>query len=145
MGKKLKEVMSRDVEVCNPNDTLVQVAEKMRALNVGPIPICDGEKIKGMITDRDIVVRAIALGHDPRSTKASDIMTDQIEWCFEDVDVEEAAKLMSKKQIRRLLVLNRDKKLVGIVSLGDVVVKTHEDELAGHVLEDISEPAAPAQ
>src|SRR5512138_1557443 len=115
---QLRDVMTRNVEIISPEATLAQAAEKMRQLNVGPLPVCDGRRLQGMITDRDVTVRATAEGSDPRATKVRDVMTPGVVYCFEDQDVREAAQLMQQKQIRRLLVLDRNKDLVGIVSLG---------------------------
>jgi CBS domain-containing protein len=142
---QLKDVMTREVEVIRPDATLHEAAEKMKTLDVGPLPVCDRDRLVGMITDRDITVRATAQGWVPGLTKVRDVMTQDVTYCFEDQDVEEAARLMEEKQIRRLVVLNRDKRLVGIVSLGDLAVRTGDEELAGEVLEEVSEPAAPMQ
>src|SRR5688572_411978 len=116
----LKDIMTRDVEVIPPNASLKEAADKMDALNVGPLPVCDGDRLVGVITDRDIVVRATAAALDPRVATVRDAMTDDVIYAFEDQDVREAARLMEEKQIRRLIVLSRDKRLVGIVSLGDI-------------------------
>ena len=141
--KTIERVMSRDVEVVNPEDTLVEAAEKMRALNVGPMPVCDGDRLVGLITDRDIVVRAVALGHDPSSSKVSDIMSGDVHWVTQDTSIDEASRIMKEHQIRRLLVVDKDShKLMGIVSLGDLSQEASE-ELAGETLEAISEPSAP--
>jgi CBS domain-containing protein len=141
-SKQIKDVMTRDVETVHPEDTLREAAEKMRSLNVGPMPVCDGERLVGFITDRDIVVRAIALGHDPNSSRVADAMTYDVEYCFEDDPVQKAADMMRDLQIRRILVVNRDKRLVGILSLGDVS-QAISDRKAGDVLEQISEPGYP--
>jgi CBS domain-containing protein len=138
---QVKEVMTRGVECVPPDCTLQEAAQKMKALDVGPLPICDNDRLAGMLTDRDITVRAVAEGLDPRTTRVRDVMTPEVVWCFDDQDVEEAARLMKEKQIRRLLVLNRDKRLVGIVSLGDLAVETGDEQLAGETLEKVSEPA----
>ncbi|HZI03458.1 MAG TPA: CBS domain-containing protein [Archangium sp.] len=142
MAKTIEEVMTRDVEVIHPNDTVREAAEKMAQLNVGPIPVCDGQTILGMITDRDIVVRVIAQGMDPNVTRVADAMTANVQYCFMDDDIDTALELMSSKQIRRLLVLDRNKKLVGIVALGDISQEASEHETA-EALESISEPSAP--
>jgi len=104
------------------------------------MPVCGQDRLVGILTDRDITVRAIAEGCDPKTTKVREAMTEEIFYCFEDQDVHEAAKMMEEKQIRRLLVLNRDKRLVGIVSLGDLAVQTGDRTKAGTVLEGVSEP-----
>jgi CBS domain-containing protein len=140
---QLKEVMTRRVEVICPDATLEEAAEKMKSLDVGPLPVCDGERLVGMITDRDITVRATSAGKEPKRTPVRDVMTEEIKYCFEDEDVQVAADLMAKAQIRRLVVLNRDKRLVGIVSLGDLATEPRADEEAGEALEEISEPAEP--
>jgi CBS domain-containing protein/uncharacterized protein (DUF2267 family) len=138
----ISEVMTRDVEVVSPDDTLQDAAELMRTLNVGPIPVCDGEKLVGIITDRDIVVRAVAQGMDPTDTRVSQAMTDQVECVFADEDIEVAVWKMREEQIRRILVVDHDNKLVGIVSLGDIATALGEQE-AGETLEAISEPSQP--
>jgi CBS domain-containing protein len=140
---QLKDVMTRDVEVVHPHATLEEAAAKMDSLNIGPLPVCDGNRLVGMVTDRDITVRATAAGKDPRTTQVREVMTDDVVYCFDDDDTNEAARLMEEQQIRRLVVLDRDKRLVGIVSLGDLAVATQDDQLSGEVLERISEPAEP--
>jgi CBS domain-containing protein len=101
----------------------------MKTLDVGPIPVCDGDRIQGMLTDRDITIRATAEGRDPNTTRVREVMTPDVVYCFEDQDVREAAHVMEERQIRRLIVLNRDKRLVGIVSLGDLATQTDDEEL----------------
>ena len=140
---QLKDIMTGKVEVVHPEAMLRDAAQKMKGLNVGSLPVCDGQRLLGMLTDRDIVIRAIAEGYDPVQTKVRDSMTPELVYCFEDQDVAEAAHLMEEKQIRRLPVLNRDKRLVGIVSLGDLAVDTGDTSLAGEALEEISTPARP--
>jgi len=138
---KVNEVMTRKVECVRPADTLQQAARKMRDLDVGPLPVCgENDRLAGMITDRDITVRAVAEGWDPAGKHVSDVMTEEVVYCFEDQDVQEAARLMQEREIRRLVVLNRDKRLVGIVSLGDLAVETGNKQLAGNTLEAVSEP-----
>ncbi|WNG41654.1 CBS domain-containing protein [Archangium violaceum] len=142
MAKMIREVMTRDVEVINPSDTLRDAAEKMRSLNVGPLPVCDGQRVLGMITDRDIVVRGIALGKDPNSTQVSDVMSPGIEYCFDDDNADDILNRMKEKQIRRFIVVDRNKKLVGIVALGDLSGEVSEQKV-GEALEGISEPSGP--
>jgi CBS domain-containing protein/sporulation protein YlmC with PRC-barrel domain len=140
---QLKDVMTRQVEVIHPEATLWEAAQKMAALDVGPLPVCAGDKLVGMLTDRDITVRATAEGRDPKTTRVHEVMTTEVLYAFEDQDIGEAAWLMAEHQIRRLVVLNRDKHLVGIVSLGDLAVHTGDAQQAGQTLERVSEPAEP--
>jgi CBS domain-containing protein len=141
---RVKEVMTQGVECVRPNDSLAAVAQKMKDLDVGALPVCgDDDRLKGMITDRDVTVRATAGCCDPGGTCVKDVMTPHIIYAFDDQDVTEAARLMKENQVRRLPVLNRDKRLVGIVSLGDLAVKTGDEGLSGEALEQVSEPAAP--
>jgi CBS domain-containing protein len=140
---RVHEVMTRGVECVSPDSTLQEAAAKMKSLDIGPLPVCDHDRLVGMLTDRDITVRATAEGEDPTVILVRDIMTPEVVYCFEDQLVTEAAQLMKEKQVRRLLVLNRDKRLVGIVSLGDLATETRDEELAGQTLEEISEPTSP--
>jgi CBS domain-containing protein len=140
---QLRDIMTPGVEVIAPEATLQQAAQKMSRLDVGPLPVCDGEQLVGMLTDRDITVRAVAEGCDPTTTTVREAMTPDIVYCFEDQEVQEATSLMEQYQIRRLPILNRNKRLVGIVSLGDLAVNTKDPRQAGEVLEQVSEPAEP--
>ena len=139
----VKDVMTRHVECVSPEDTIQTAARKMRDLDVGPMPVCgpDG-RLAGMLTDRDITVRATADGKDPKACKVREAMTPDVIYEFEDQDATEAANVMQHRQIRRVLVLNREKKLSGIVSLGDLAVDASKRQ-AGDVLKDVSEPAEP--
>jgi CBS domain-containing protein len=139
----VREIMTRDVECASPDDTLQETARKMKELDVGPMPICDHDRVVGMLTDRDITIRAVAEGRDPRSTRVRDVMTQNVVSCYEDDAVEEAARLMQERQIRRLLVLDRSRQLVGIISLGDLAADTGDPYRVGEVLQDVSEPAMP--
>jgi len=140
---RVEEIMTPDVECIEPNRTLQEAASRMRALDVGPLPVCENKRLVGMITDRDIVVRSVAEGHDVRTEKVCEAMTPDIACCREDQDIQEAARIMNNKQIRRLPVLNRDRRLVGIVSLADLAVGSGSAQLAGQTLEGISQPAMP--
>ena len=135
------EAMTPEVVSVPPETTLVDAAQMMKELDVGPLPVCDGDRLLGMITDRDIIVRAIAEGRDPRATEVRDVMTTEIVCCRENDDVRGAAKLMQESQLRRLLVVNEEGRLVGIVSLGDIVLQTGDPKLAGKTLEKVSEPS----
>jgi len=136
----LKEIMTHNVEVASPGDTLEQAAKKMEELDVGTMPVCEGNRVVGMLTDRDITVRATAAGCDPKTTLVSDAMSQDIISCYEDQDVREAARLMQDKQIRRLLVMSRANALVGIVSLGDLATEAEDQGQPGEVLKKVSEP-----
>src|SRR4051812_15466218 len=136
----LRDIMTHNIEVVSPGETLEQAARKMADLDVGPMPVCEGNRVVGMLTDRDITVRATAFGCDPKTTLVSDTMSHDIISCFEDQEVREAAGLMKEKQIRRLLVLNRANDLVGIVSLGDLANEAGDQGQPGEVLKKVSEP-----
>jgi len=136
----VKEIMTANIEVVDPSDTLEQAARRMEELNVGPLPVCEGRRVVGMLTDRDITVRATAAGCDPKTTLVSEAMTHDTFCCYEDEDVREAARLMQERQIRRLLVMNRADELVGIVSLGDLATEAGEQGQPGEVLKKVSEP-----
>jgi CBS domain-containing protein len=137
---QLREIMTPKVEVIPPDAKLADAAKKMKELDVGAVPVCDGESLCGMITDRDIAVRAVAEGRDPRKTKVRDAMTSDVAYCFEDQEYEEAARLMRERQIRRLPILNREKRLVGIVSLADLSRKG-DDTVTAQTVEDVSTPS----
>jgi CBS domain-containing protein len=135
---KVKEVMTKLVEFVRPETTVQEAAGKMKDLNVGPIPVCEGERVLGILTDRDIVVRAVAEGRDARTTRVQDVMTRDVVCCSEDDDVKDAARLMKENQIRRIVVVTANKRLAGIVSLGDIAVDTRDDRMSGDVLEKVS-------
>jgi CBS domain-containing protein len=136
----VKEIMTHNAEVISPSDTLEHAARKMEELNVGPLPVCEGNRVVGILTDRDITVRATAAGCDPKSTLVYEAMSHDITSCREDQDVNEAAKLMKEKQIRRLPVMNDANELVGIVSLGDLATEARNTKQPGEVLRKISQP-----
>jgi len=140
---KIRDIMTPDVECVWPDDTLQEAAAKMKDLDVGPLPVCDHDHIAGMLTDRDITVRAIAKGLDPRSTRVREVMSRAVIYCYEDEDAEDAARLMQERQVRRILVLDRDQRLVGIVSLGDLAAEAGDPRRIGQIFQDISEPAIP--
>lgn len=136
--KPISDVMSKNVVCLSPDTSLREVATRMKALDCGAIPVCDNDRLAGMVTDRDIVIKAVAEGIDITAAKARDVMTSPVVYCFENQDVGEAARLMEVKQIRRLLVLDENKRLVGILSLGDISTRGYE-ELSGEILEAVSE------
>jgi CBS domain-containing protein len=136
----LRDVMTREIQDIPPEATLKQAAEAMRSLDVGALPVCQNNTVIGMITDRDIAVRAVADGRDPNQAHVRDAMTRELIYCYEDDTVENAAKIMEEKQIRRLPVMDRNQCLCGIVSLGDLATRNRDDRLSGEVLERVSEP-----
>ena len=137
---QLRELMTRDVKVITPDMTIGDAAKKMRDGNFGMMPVEENDRMIGTISDRDIVIRAVAEGMD-FSTKVRDVMSKGIAWAYEDETVEEATTIMSERQVRRLPVVNRDKRLVGIVALGDIAVERSEIEPAAEALSEISKPS----
>jgi CBS domain-containing protein len=138
---ELSKIMTKNVEIIHPGASVKEAAATMRSLNIGGLPVCDGDRLVGFVTDRDITVRTTAEGRDPTKTQVRDAMTPELVYCFEDQNVQEAARLMESKQMRRLPILSRAKRLVGIVSLGDLAV---DAKLGGRVLKRVSERAEPA-
>jgi CBS domain-containing protein len=135
---KVSEVMTRDVRVVGPDETIAEAARGMAGLDAGIIPVGDGDRLIGMITDRDIAIRGVAEGKGP-GTAVREVMTRDVKYCFDDDDVEEVAGNMASIQVRRLPVLNRDKRLVGILSLGDIAI-SRDGSSAGEALRGISRP-----
>jgi CBS domain-containing protein len=137
---KLNEIMSKDVQVIHPDETLQIAAQKMRDHDIGFLPVCEGDRLVGVVTDRDLALRGIAAGVNSKAMLGRDLMTSPIIYCFDDQDVDEAANLMEKHQIRRVAVLSRDeKRLVGVVSLGDIANNATK-EMSAEVLQSVSEP-----
>lgn len=140
--KAISDIMTRDVKVISPDGNVQQAAQMMRDEDIGSIPVCTGKKLVGMITDRDLVISALADGKSPASVKVADVMTDDVFWCFEDQTVGEVLLEMGDHQIRRIPVVNREKELCGIVSLGDLATRAHTD--TDDTLEEISSPVPPS-
>lgn len=138
---RIADVMTRDVRVIQPDRTVREAARLMDEMNVGVLPVCDGRRLVGMVTDRDITVRSTAAGLAPDQSYVRDVMTDDVEWCFEDDDVDEIVEIMSRHQIRRIPVVDRNKRLVGIVALGDLATDTEQQ--ATRALRQISTPSEP--
>ena len=135
---KVSEAMTRDVRVASPDETIRQAAKTMASLDAGVLPVGENDQLIGMITDRDIAIRGIAEGKGPKA-KVRDVMTDDVKYCFEDRELEEVTRNMADIQVRRLPVLNRDKRLVGILSLGDIAGSS-DGKGAGDALRGISRP-----
>lgn len=138
----VSEVMTRGVRTLTPEDTLQFAAQAMDELSVGSIPVCDGQRVVGVVTDRDITVRATAHGLPAEDAQLAQIMSREVRCCYEDQSVEEAAQIMCDAQLRRLPVVDRNQRLVGILSLGDVAVRADTDE-AAKALQGISIPSRP--
>ena len=135
---RIGDIMTRGVEVIQRDDTLQHAAERMRDLDVGVLPVCDGPALAGMVTDRDIAVRGVASGMIPQEALVSDVMTEEVRWCSEDDTIEQVMQQMGEAQVRRLAVLSATREIVGIVALGDLATRQagHTDE----ALREISEP-----
>ena len=135
---KVRDAMTRDVRLVKPEQTIREAAQVMGEIDAGSLPVSNNDRLVGMITDRDIAVRAVAAGKAP-DTKVADVMTEELLYCFEDEELEEVSRNMGDVKVRRMPVVNRDKRLVGIISLGDLA--KHEDASeAGHTMSDIARP-----
>ncbi len=148
--QKVSEIMTRDVRYIAPRENLRRAAQMMSELEVGVLPVCDGKRLVGMLTDRDIVVRATAAGRTPDEACVAEVMSEQPRWCFEDQPIDEVMQQMADCQVRRIPVVSNDdaRELVGIVALGDVATRGDEavgdaEAEAGGVLKEVSEPASP--
>jgi CBS domain-containing protein len=137
---QISEIMSRDVVIVSPSDSLQMVAQKMAEIDSGIMPVGEKDRLVGIVTDRDIVLRAVAKGKPPGKSTARDVMSPDIKYCYEDETLEDAARNMSTLQVKRLPVLNREKRLVGIVSLGDLAMEPEADEESKDALVGISQP-----
>jgi CBS domain-containing protein len=135
---QVNEAMSPDVKIASPNQSIKDAARIMAEIDAGILPVGENDRLVGVITDRDIVVRAVAQGSGP-TTAVRDVMSQEVKYCFEDDDVEDVAQNMADLKVRRLPVLNDQKRVVGILSLGDIAV-THGPTQAGGALCGISEP-----
>jgi len=141
----VRDVMTRGVETAAPDTTIAEVARRMRDLDVGSLPVCDGNRLLGIVTDRDLSVRATAASKDPNNTRVREVMSPEIAWVFDDEPADAAARVMRERQIRRLPVLDRSDRLVGMVALGDLATDLGDDKLKGATLEEISQPSGPAR
>lgn len=133
---KVSECMTRDVTVASPDQTIRDAARMMASIDAGALPVGENDRLVGMITDRDIAVRAVAQGKSP-DTKVRDVMSDEVLYCFDDQDLDDIAKNMSQVKVRRLPVVDRDKRLVGILSVGDLA-QAEDARTTGRTLASIS-------
>jgi CBS domain-containing protein len=136
---KVRDVMTADVYTCRPDDSILKIAELMRDEDIGAVPVVEDDRLIGMVTDRDIVVRGLADSTDPAAATARTVMTSTLLYCFDDQSVEDALYNMGEQQVRRLPVVDRDKRLVGVVSIGDLCAAA-APERAGESLTQISQP-----
>ena len=139
---KVNELMSLRVEVATPDDSIQQAARVMHRIDAGILPVGENDRLIGVITDRDIAVRAVAEGKDPRTTLVRDVMSPEVRYCYEDDEVESVAENMAELQIRRLPVVNREKRLCGLISLADIARERRPRE-ASEALEGISRQGGP--
>src|SRR5919109_3489759 len=131
---QLRSIMSQEVEVICADATLQEAAQQMRASNIGAVPVCEGNRVVGILTERDLMTRAIAEGCDPKTTRVRQVMTPELITCFEDQESTAAIRLMQERQIRHLAVLSRDQRFVGIISLRDLAAPGREEELSGSAI-----------
>ncbi len=135
---KVSDAMTAEVQLCTPDDTLKDAAQAMAALGVGLLPVTDNERLVGMISDRDIAIRGIGMGRGPEA-RVGDVMTAEVRYCYDDQNLDEVSAIMGDIQVRRLPVLNRDKRLVGIIALGDIAL-AQTGNGTGAALSGISRP-----
>lgn len=136
---KASEIMSRSVDLSDPNMTVREAAQKMKTNNIGALPVGENDRLVGMVTDRDIAIRVVAEGKDPNSCKVREAMSEGIYYCFEDSSVEDAARIMAEHQVHRLPIVNQDKRLIGIVATADIA--RAQGDSAQRAVEGISEPS----
>ncbi|MFP3944372.1 MAG: CBS domain-containing protein [Alphaproteobacteria bacterium] len=136
---QVREIMTRDVDWVAPDTTVQDAARRMRDENIGALPVGENDKLIGMVTDRDIVVRLLPEGRDISSATVKDAMSDKLLYCFDDQNIEEVADNMGEHHVRRLPVVNREKRLVGMISLGDIA-RSGAEQPAGHALGEAAQP-----
>ncbi len=135
MSTKLRDIMSHDVHSVSPDDSLQDAAKQMRSHDVGFLPVVDGPKLVGAVTDRDIAIHAVAEGKDPKKTKVKDVASKDVAWCYDDQSPDDAAKAMKDKEVRRIMIIDHNsKQLVGVVSVGDLATKD-SSKTSGSVME----------
>jgi CBS domain-containing protein len=145
MARTVAQAMNRGVTTVRPDDTVKHAAIMMEACEIGPLPVCDGDRIVGMVTDRDITTRAVAAGRDPEATTVREVMTaERIVYCRSDQSLDEAVRLMEEHQVRRLPVVDEQKRLVGILALADVA-RHAGDRAAAQAVKGVSKPTETQQ
>lgn len=138
---KIREIMTRNVECISPSTNISKAAEMMRDHDIGFLPVCEHDKVVGTVTDRDITIRSVAQGRDPRLAAVREIMTQSVFYVYEDEDIEAVAHAMQEDEVRRMLIFDGDDKLIGLVSLGDIARALPDRSLAGETLGGIAEAA----
>jgi len=141
----ISHIMNRNVRVVSPDTNVRQAAQEMKSLDVGALPVCNGQQLIGMITDRDIAIRSVADNKDPQNTKVSDIMSPEVIWCFDDASTEEVAAKMADHQVRRIPIVDRQKKLVGVVALADLATSQEDADTKADTIEAVSEDSGRAR
>ncbi|MEQ8348443.1 MAG: CBS domain-containing protein [Sneathiellaceae bacterium] len=137
---QIKELMTSQVELCSPGTTLLEAAREMKKRGIGFLPVGDDDRLAGTVTDRDIVIRGVAAGHEPRIATVADVMSKEVLYLFEDQSLEEAAESLARNAVRRMPVVDRDKRLTGVISLGDLAAQGLSAEV-GDALVEISKAA----
>jgi CBS domain-containing protein len=141
---KIKDVITLNPLCIGPDDLLTEAAAEMKAWNIGWLAVCENDRLIGILTDRDVTIRAVAEGYDPKTTSVREVMSREVFSCFDDQMIDDAAQIMEDHQVRRLPVLNRDNNLVGVITLGDLAVRAREAYLAGQVLMRVAATAQTA-
>ena len=134
-----RDIMTPNVEIISPETYVRDAAQKMKVFDVGFLPVGENDRLVGTLTDRDIVLRVVADGKDVNDCKTRDVMTNEVFWCFDDQDVDEVADYMAKKEVRRVLILDRNKRVVGVLSLGDLSQVGGQQRKAGETIKEITE------
>ncbi len=140
---QVKEIMTSEFEMINSSDSVMNAAKKMQSLNIGFLPVREENRIVGIITDRDIVIRCLAEGKQASDTAVSEVMSSETAGCSAESDISEAAQIMKDNKIRRLIVLDRENRPAGVISLGDIAAKSHIENLVGETLQGVSQPCSP--
>jgi len=138
----IKDVMTRRVQVVRPASTLKEAAQIMKVADIGPLPVCDGDRLVGVITDRDITIKGVAEGRDPLRTQVQEIMNPEVLYAYDDQEIAVAARIMEEKHVARVIVVNRSKRLVGIVSTSDLAKRIVENEQLTQLIDAVVSPSS---
>jgi CBS domain-containing protein len=138
---QVKQAMSKDFRIIKPDTTLREAAEYMRECDCGYLPVGENDRLTGAVTDRDIIVRGIAAGHNPDDATVDKIMTEKVVYCYEEDDVKDAAERMKKDQIRRLVVLDKNKRMTGVITVGDIARASNDNYITGDIETSVAQTA----